>query len=208
MTHDGILSTVDAFFTAKLAAFGPTHRGVDWNSADGQEMRFAELLRVVDDPGRPFSLLDYGCGYGPLAPYLDRHGFAADYRGFDVSAAMVAQARDLHPGRPFTAAAGELVPADYVVASGLFNVKQDTPADAWQAYMADVVDAFDRLSVRGFAFNALTLYSDADRRRADLYYADPLFWFDRCKRRYARRVALLHDYYPWEFTLVVRKDVG
>ena len=43
--------------------------------------------------------------------------------------------------------------------------------------------------------------------RPDLHYADPLALFDRCKRRYARDVALLHDYGLWEFTLLVRKTV-
>ena len=63
----------------------------------------------------------------------------------------------------------------------------------------------DGKSSRGFAFNCLTSYSDADKMRDDLYYADPCKLFDRCKRRYSRRVALLHDYGLWEFTILVRK---
>ena len=65
-----------------------------------------------------------------------------------------------------------------------------------------------KLSRTGFAFNALSLYSDPDRRRPDLYYADPLYWFDHCKRRYCRFVALLHDYPLYEFTILVRKKEG
>ena len=41
--------------------------------------------------------------------------------------------------------------------------------------------------------------------RPDLYYADPCELFDRCKRRYSRNVALLHDYDLYEFTILVRK---
>jgi hypothetical protein len=59
------------------------------------------------------------------------------------------------------------------------------------------------LSRRGFAFNMLTGYADADRMRPDLYYADPHAVFDRC-RRFSRRVALLHDYPLYEFTMLVR----
>ena len=61
-------------------------------------------------------------------------------------------------------------------------------------------------SRRGFAFNLLTSYSDVDRRRPDLYYADPLAYFDHCKRTFSRNVALLHDYGEWEFTILVRLD--
>jgi hypothetical protein len=42
--------------------------------------------------------------------------------------------------------------------------------------------------------------------RPDLYYADPCFFFDYCQRRYLRRVAVLHDYGLYEFTVVVRKE--
>jgi len=41
--------------------------------------------------------------------------------------------------------------------------------------------------------------------RPDLHYADPCVLFDRCKRRHSPRVALLHDYGLWEFTILVRK---
>ena len=72
--------------------------------------------------------------------------------------------------------------------------------------MEETVDRFDQLSTKGFAFDVLTLYSDPPLRRPDLHYADPLFWFDRCKRKYSRSVALLHDYPLWEFTVLVGKD--
>jgi hypothetical protein len=60
------------------------------------------------------------------------------------------------------------------------------------------------LARRGFAFNALTSYADSEKKRADLYYADPGYWFDFCKRGHSRRVTLLHDYPLYEFTLLVR----
>jgi hypothetical protein len=52
----------------------------------------------------------------------------------------------------------------------------------------------------------LTKYSDADRMRGDLYYGDPAFFFDHCKRSFSRNVALLHDYGLYEFTILVRPD--
>jgi len=65
------------------------------------------------------------------------------------------------------------------------------------------------LCSKGFSFNMLTGYSDADRmaQRPDLYFGDPLFYFDYCKRNFSRNVALLHDYGLYDFTVLVRKDV-
>jgi hypothetical protein len=54
----------------------------------------------------------------------------------------------------------------------------------------------------------LTSYSDPDRMRPDLYYANPGEIFDQCKQRYSPQVALLHDYGLWEFTVLVRKDLA
>lgn len=76
----------------------------------------------------------------------------------------------------------------------------------WFNYLQETLDSLDRFSRRGFSFNCLTSYSDEDRKRDYLYYADPCQLFDLCKRRYSRQVALLHDYGLYEFTILVRKD--
>jgi hypothetical protein len=69
-----------------------------------------------------------------------------------------------------------------------------------------VLHHFNELSRKGFASNFLTGYSDAEKMRADLYYADPLSLFDYCKRNFSKNVALLHDYRLYDFTILVRKD--
>jgi hypothetical protein len=95
--------------------------------------------------------------------------------------------------------------ADYGVASGIFNVRMTRTDAEWYDYLQATLDALDRSSRHGFAFNCLTSYSDEDKKRSHLYYADPGQLFDVCKRRYSRQVALLHDYGLYEFTILVRK---
>jgi hypothetical protein len=41
---------------------------------------------------------------------------------------------------------------------------------------------------------------------ADLYYGDPCFLFDYCKRHFSKNIVLLHDYNLYDFTLIERKD--
>jgi hypothetical protein len=77
----------------------------------------------------------------------------------------------------------------------------------WRDHVEATLDVMDRTSRRGFSFNCLTTYSDAEKMREDLYYADPCDLFDCCKRRYSRHVALLHDYGLYEFTILVRKEL-
>jgi SAM-dependent methyltransferase len=186
---------------------GATARGVDWNSEDSQELRFAQLLKVAEGPDSAFGLNDFGCGYGALVNYLARNGYDVRYRGFDLSAAMLEHARRVHEDPPrvvFTDREDELEPTDFTVASGIFNVRLGVPDAEWRAYIETTLETLAGLSLRGFAFNMLTSYSDADRMRADLYYGDPGWFFDLCKRSYSRNVALLHDYGLYEFTMIVR----
>ena len=96
---------------------------------------------------------------------------------------------------------------DYCVASGIFNVRLDNSDDDWFDYLSDTLRALDKFSLKGFAFNCLSSYSDEDKRRDDLYYADPRDLFDHCKRRFSRNVTLLHDYGLYEFTILVRKQL-
>jgi SAM-dependent methyltransferase len=195
------------YYDAKLREHGATPAGADWNSQASQELRFRQLAHLWE--GEPdVSLLDYGCGYGALASYVRSRGHRGSYVGFDVSESMAEAARSHVAALPacrVTARRDELEPADFAVASGVLNVKQGATEDAWAAYVWETIADLAALGTRGFAFNALTSYSDPEKRRADLYYADPLALFDRCKRQYSRLVTLLHDYPLYEFTIIVRR---
>jgi SAM-dependent methyltransferase len=204
-----ILNKVEQYYTGRFAEHGPTARGVDWNSTASQELRFAQLLKVREHAPDGSTLNDYGCGYGALVPMLARSGHDFTYRGFDVSRKMLSHAKRAHehpPSITFTDDESDLDVADFTVASGIFNVKLDVPEDAWRAYVLHTIDTLAGLSSRGFAFNMLTTYSDADKMRPDLYYGDPRSYFDYLKRRHSRNVSLLHDYGLYEFTMIVRRD--
>ena len=206
MTDPDIPTLVRDYYQAKLRAHGRTPAGVDWSSAESQALRFEQLARLFGSR-RAFSLNDYGCGYGALLGYLEERGLEVEYRGFDISEEMVQAAREAHgdpDGSRFFTEKARLRPADYTVASGVFNVKLSVGEDRWQEYVLATLDGMAGLSREGFAFNVLSRHSDPEKRRADLYYADPSFFFDHC-RRYSPRVALLHDYPLFEFTVLVRK---
>lgn len=203
-----LLDSISRYYTDKLHRHGTTARGVDWNSEQSQELRFAQLCHVFR--GRTaFTLNDIGCGYGELLSFLRRRGIDVDYVGVDLSQAMVDAARrraaPADRTRFVRGAAPDRV-ADYSVASGIFNVRLGASDADWRCHLLSTLDLMNASSSRGFAFNCLTSYSDAEHMRSDLYYADPVALFDHCKRRYSRNVALLHDYGLYEFTLIVRKE--
>ena len=211
MSIDETQKKLDQYFTEKLETYGATAKGVDYNGEQAQAIRFAELVRVID-PSRPFTVTDYGCGYGAMFDFLSARGWQFEYYGVDLIEKMVIAGRETHkhyPNAHFTTDEKELPVADYLVAAGIFNIKLECPYDEWQEMVTDTLPRMNALCSRGFSFNMLTKYSDADRMagRPDLFYGDPLFFFDFCKRNFSRNVALLHDYGLYDFTIIVRKDI-
>jgi SAM-dependent methyltransferase len=200
-----VVGQVARYYAGKLATHGPTPKGVDWSSEQSQLVRFEQFMGLLDDPDA--TICDYGCGYGAFLDFLRGRGHSGAYVGFDAAAEMVNTAGTLHQGdsrATFVQSRADLGICDYTVASGIFNVRLTTPVPEWQQYVDATIDDLAVLSRRGFAFNVLTSYSDADRMRADLYYPDPRQLFDHCMRRWPRRVALRHDYGLYEFTVSVR----
>jgi len=57
------LHKVKNYFSEKLDQYGASPLGVDWNSVESQELRFSQVMKVVD-PGQKYALLDFGSGYG------------------------------------------------------------------------------------------------------------------------------------------------
>lgn len=198
------------YYTKKIEEFGASHQGVDWNSTGSQELRFKQLLQVVDAT-KFYSLNDLGCGYGALFDYMVNDEQAADleYCGYDLSESMIDAGKSLHNDARCKFILGSTMEkADYTVASGIYNVRMETGDKEWLEYVYDSLERVNEASRRGFAFNMLTSFSDKEKQRDYLYYADPCEFFTLCKKRYSRNVALLHDYGLYEFTILVRKDIG
>lgn len=200
----GLLDEVADYYATKLREHGATPRGVDWNGEEGQTLRFAQLAKIL--PREAFSVADIGCGYGALLRYLNQNFASFEYIGCDISADMIAAARvDAPANARFMQGAQPNQVLDFCIASGIFNVKLNRSDADWREYVEACVDSLAASSRRGFAFNCLTSYADDDKKRGNLYYADPCYWFDRCKRLYSKHVSLLHDYGLYEFTIIVRK---
>lgn len=216
MKHEKILEDVGNYYTEKVKTFGATPKGVDWNSEESQQLRFEQLLKLFPDD-KNFSILDYGCGYGSLYGWLEEKRKSFAYLGYDISQEMIDEARKRYGSgttgsnnenpktRMFHATFPSFLSLEYVVASGIFNVKLDKTDKEWKAYITSTLRKMNKHSSKGFAFNILTKYSDKEFMKDNLYYADPAYWFNFCKKNFSKHVALLHDYPLYEFTILVKK---
>lgn len=202
-----IRDSVEAYYSRVLERHGPTARGVDWQCTATQYLRLVQLLKVCD-LGRPSSLNDFGCGYGALLALLaERFPDAAiDYHGVDVSPAMIGAARSLWSAKPdarFSVGAKCPRRADYSLASGVFNVRLDSPVDRWERYVESILGDLRRRSGKGFAVNFLR------RKRgqppvAGLYHSTPRRWTAFCVKELDCTTEVVANYGLAEFTLLAR----
>lgn len=205
-----MLSKVNSLYSENVRTMGASPRSVGWRDVDSQKLRFEKLTQVITGRGldKPVTINDLGCGYGALFSYLvaDRKLEVGKYTGYDISAEMLETAAGLtDPARcEFRCGPRITDPADYSFVSGTFNVKFEVNDDKWRGYVIDCLHNLDRHSVRGFAFNLLTTY--VDYMESHLYYGDPLFYFDLCKRIFSKKITLIHDYNLFEWTILVHKD--
>lgn len=187
---------ISAYYDSLIHAYGDVaSRGVGWSSDTAQQVRF-EKLCMLFEPGKKFSLLDYGCGRGDLLSYLDQYQFRCEYTGFDISKEMLAAARRRHPHGRFQ---DTPLNADYVVASGTFNLKFHTSSIQWKMHVYSEIFKIDTLSKRGFGFNLLEKANSPM-----LYEAFITDYIELCLQ--FGDVEYVEDYGQNDFTILVRKD--
>jgi len=204
-------SDIVNFYNKQLNVHGHSSQGVGWKNDLAQIVRFAQLVKVIGEKEQ-FSINDLGCGTGKLHHYLITEGYLPKlYCGYDILEEMIITAKkNLPAGSDIKLtkihSPADMETSDYSVASGIFNVKYEAKEFEWLNNVLSTIHCMNEKSVRGFSFNLLTKYSDKEFMQSYLYYADPLFFFDYCKRNFSKNVALLHDYDQYDFTIIVRKS--
>jgi hypothetical protein len=199
-----------SYYTHNLKNFGPSAQGVGWKNEAAQVIRFEQITKIINE-NSGFSINDLGCGVADYFAFLNNRQFSNFiYKGYDVLDDMIesssAKYADIKNAQFYKIAdASQLEQADYTIASGIFNLKYNTSETEWIAYILKTIEWMSFFSLKGFSFNILTRYADKEFMQSHLYYADPLFFFDFCKRTYSKNVALLHDYNEYDFTILVRK---
>jgi SAM-dependent methyltransferase len=205
-SEEKIISKVEKYYTEKVREYGATPRGVDWKDVDGQYLRFEKLSTVWTGENN-FSLGELGCGYGALADWLIAKGYGFNYVGYDISDLMILEARQKFlnfENIDFQKGSKILIDCDYVIASGIFNVKFDSDDNSWSEYVWGSIKSMAQCCNKGLAVNFLTSYADVHRKESRLYYPEPEMMFSNFINEFGRHVALKHDYDLYEFTITVK----
>lgn len=209
MTNDA-WSTLVTHYERCLERHGATPAGADWPNVADLAVRFQTLLRLLDGAApqpRPV-LLDLGCGPGLLVDYLTATGRlnTVEYRGIDLSPAMVAAARERWSDGDFSCRDVVTDPlpeqsVDYVIMNGVLTEKQTLSHEVMANIAKELIASVFTAARVGIAFN--TMNRHVDWQRPDLFHwgFDELsaFLSERVSRHYAFR----SDYGLYEYTTFV-----
>ena len=193
-----------------LDRHGATPRGVDWPNVADLEVRFDTLLSLLDGSDtepRPV-LLDLGCGPGLLLDYLRATGRleSVEYRGIDLSPAMVEAARARWPDRDISCRdiVADPLPersVDFVIMNGVLTEKQTLSHEVMVAIAQELIVAAFNAARVGIAFNAMSRHVDWQRPELFHWGFDELSAFLR--ERVSRHYAFRSDYGLYEHTTFV-----
>lgn len=78
---------------------GINPKALQWTSAEEADLRYKELVADIEIEGK--TILDVGCGFGDIIPYLTKKTNNFEMTGVDVVPEFVKVATDKHPGYKF-----------------------------------------------------------------------------------------------------------
>ena len=195
-----------------VMAHGTDERtAVGWRSTYAQDVAFLTLARV-EGLRAGARVLDVGCGVGGLYKFFELTGLEVDYTGVDISPAMVASARQAHPGGRFEVRDILRNPPrgryDYVFCSGALSLKMPRQEE----YVQDMIATMFGLCDRALAFNLLSAHALVMRPGLQVAANDARYdWSDQVlqfAKSQSQLVTLVHDSDPGVFTVFVyRKNV-
>lgn len=193
------------YYDKRLAEHGDTAQGAGWPNDLDRQTRFS-VMREVAPSGRMADVCDIACGTGAFLSHLEDAGTTPTrYLGLDVSETAIAKARAKHSPSLFEVHDLLRDPApgrfDYVVANGLFTVKDSlSQAEMWR-FFQDATRAMWEMTEVAMAFNVMSAV--VDWQREDLFHVESdalLRWLYEIA---GRRVVLRADYDLFEYTAYV-----
>ena len=205
---DDTLDKISNLYSGNLSEHGDHSKAVGWPTPDSQELRFEKLTQVIPETDSPFSVNDYGCGYGAHLEYLLQKKYSVSgYNGYDLSEEMLSKSKerlkDFKGDLKLINSSKISTPADFTFVSGTFNVRFESTYDDWRKFIEETLHMINDTSNLGFSFNLLSKYVDWEEPH--LFYGDPCYWLDYCKKNFSKQVSLIHDYPLFEWTILVKK---
>lgn len=192
-------------YSKRFSEHGHSEKSLGWGEKGRQQLRYHILSNYWNLTDK--TVLDIGAGFGDFFPVARDKGIKK-YIGLEFMKDFVLKGQELYGDNPdFSilehdiSSSPDLPANDVTLISGLFNFKLVTGEN--YAFIEDVLQrSFEKCTV-GVSANFVT--NRVDFCDPVMFYADPSKIIS-IALNLSRKVSLVHDYFPFEYTLHISKD--
>lgn len=183
--------------------YGANARALQYPSSKAQEKRFRELIADIDFENK--SILDVGCGFGDIIPFISKKTKSFKYTGVDLVPEFIEVAEGKYPNRNFIVADYFGNPFetkfDIILTSGTLNANIKNP----YTYRKRAIKIMWKHAIEVLAFNMAGGHPQPQNKKGNrVYYADLNKIVDFCKTL-STNIIIRKDYSPKDFTIIIYK---
>jgi SAM-dependent methyltransferase len=184
--------------------YGVGPKALKWHSEKAARQRHEQIVADIDFNGK--SILDVGCGFGDIIPYIADKSDAFSYTGIDFVPEFIREAKKIYPEYIFLAGDYFKQPLekkfDIIICCGALNGNyKDNLGFRKKAIRA----MFDHAK-ECFVFNMAGRHpKPKTARRSNVWFADSKKIFQYCETL-SKKVLLKDNYHSNDFTIVMFKE--
>ena len=183
--------------------YGVHHKSLHWTSKKAAEIRYRELVADLDFEGR--SILDVGCGFGDIIPFIKQKAKLFQYTGVDIVPEFIKVNREKYPHHKFVKRDYFADPIkkifDIIISSGTLNTNIKEP---YRFRKKAIKTMFEHAGER-FGFNMAGGRPQPENKKGyKVYYADSEEILKYCLTL-TRKIIFRHHYHSKDFTIVMFK---
>jgi cyclopropane fatty-acyl-phospholipid synthase-like methyltransferase len=199
---DKIGNEMIAAYEKSLEKFGVTPSALGCPKGR-QKIRFNAFKKLIIKDSQ---LLDFGCGFGDLASYLENNNFPVNYTGCDVMEKFIDVAKIKQPScRFFNTQFGEELKEEFdiVICSGVFNFLYSKDKEEHFDLVKKTIKNLFSISRHSLIIDFLS--ENVDFEADNSYHQKTSKLIDFCNKEVSRRYIIDHSYMPYEFLIQIFK---
>jgi SAM-dependent methyltransferase len=178
-------------------------KSLKWNSYSSAALRYVNLLRDIDFHNK--SILDVGCGFGDIIPYLfSMNSCSFSYTGIDMMSVFVEEAKRRYPEFKFLNGDYFLKPLekkfDIIICCGALNSNFRNAIDYRKKAIKTM---FEKCNI-ALTFNMAGGINISNQKSSKIYYVNSRTILDFCLAL-SKKIIFKQHYHSKDFTIVMYK---
>jgi len=183
--------------------YGSDSRALKWLSPESAEIRYRELIKDIDFENK--TILDVGCGFGDIIPFIKSKSSDFEYLGVDMVEDFIKEAKKRYPSFDFKIIDYFSKPIrikfDIIICCGALNSK----FKSIKSYQREAIKIMFGNAKEAICFNMAGSHPRPLRRReSKLYYSDSLEILKFCLSL-TNKIIFRQNYHKRDFTISMWK---